>query len=158
MVPNKYYKYEKKVLTFEKYPLLLLQLIHPIPAAGITYQRVLPGSTFTQEPEQSSSDLELTPRQQTLSGDEVRHRRFVKHLVIFRSSSVVVTTFWFVLPLTFFFLQGSVDNLMLSPMSEIITAIRENTEELADKIKLVQERRLLHVHLKNVFFSSLILD
>lgn len=158
MVPNKYYKYEKKVLTFEKYPLLLLQLIHPIPAAGITYQRVLPGSTFTQEPEQSSSDLELTPRQQTLSGDEVRHCRFVKHLVIFRSSSVVVTTFWFVLPLTFFFLQGSVDNLMLSPMSEIITAIRENTEELADKIKLVQERRLLHVHLKNVFFSSLILD
>ncbi|XP_075874447.1 centrosomal protein of 170 kDa protein B isoform X3 [Nelusetta ayraudi] len=83
------------------------QLIHQIPAAGITYQRVLSGSTFTQEPEQSSSDLELTPRQQTLSGDEV-----------------------------------SVDNLMLSPMSEIITAIRENTEELADKIKVLFQDRM----------------
>lgn len=136
------------------------QLIHQIPAAGITYQRVPPGSTFTQEPEQSSSDLELTPRQQTLSGDEVRHRRFVKHLLVFGSSSVVVTTFCrlFYLLLFFFFLKVSVDNLILSPMSEIITAIRENTEELADKIKLVQERRLLHVHLKNVFFSSLISD
>lgn len=53
----------------------MLQLIHQIPAAGINYQRVPPGSTFTQEPEQSSSDLDLTPRQQTLNGDEVRHRR-----------------------------------------------------------------------------------
>lgn len=35
---------------------------------------------------------------------------------------------------------------MLSPMSDIITAIRENTEELADKIQLVQQWRLLHVH------------
>lgn len=31
------------------------------------------------------------------------------------------------------------DSLMLNPMSEIIAAIRENTEQLADKIKLVEK-------------------
>lgn len=35
-----------------------------------------------------------------------------------------------------------VDNLMLNPMSEIITAIRENTEQLADKIKSVKKGTL----------------
>lgn len=77
----------------------MLQLIHQIPAAGINYQRVPPGPTFTQEPEHSSSDLDLTPRQQTLNGDEVRQQRSnfdcsLRHLVTFGCSSVVVTTFF----------------------------------------------------------------
>lgn len=35
----------------------------------------------------------------------------------------------------FFFLQVKLDNLMLNPVSQVIVEIRENTEQLADKIK-----------------------
>lgn len=35
----------------------------------------------------------------------------------------------------YFFLQVLVDNLMLNPVSQIIVAIRENTEQLAEKMK-----------------------
>lgn len=35
----------------------------------------------------------------------------------------------------YFFLQMKVDNLMLNPVSQVIVEIRDNTEQLADKIK-----------------------
>ncbi|KAM3595584.1 uncharacterized protein V6R79_025653 [Siganus canaliculatus] len=38
--------------------------------------------------------------------------------------------------------EAPADNLMLNPMSEIITAIRENTEQLADKIKVLFQDRM----------------
>lgn len=34
-----------------------------------------------------------------------------------------------------FLLQAKVDNLMLNPVSQVIVEIRENTEQLAAKIK-----------------------
>lgn len=49
---------------------------------------------------------------------------------------------YFMTILPTFLFQVVVDNLMLNPMSEIITAIRENTEQLADKIKSVKKGTL----------------
>lgn len=114
--------------------MFLLQLVHQIPEAGITYQRVPPGSTSTEEPEQSCSDHEPTPTQQTLSRDEVWHQRL--------SLFTVVWLHYIMTMLPIFLFQVAVDNLMLNPMSEIITAIRENTEQLADKIKSVKKGSL----------------
>lgn len=83
------------------------QLVHHIPEAGLNYRRVPPGSAFTKEPDQSTSDREQNSRERPRSRDEL-----------------------------------IVDNLMLNPVSQIILAIKENTEQLAEKIKVLFQDRM----------------
>lgn len=51
--------------------LIVLQLVHHIPEAGLNYQRIPPITTSTKELDQSWSDHDQTSRQRARSKDEV---------------------------------------------------------------------------------------
>lgn len=104
--------------------LAVLQLISDIPEAGLRYQRVPAGTTSTREPVQSSTDHKERTRQQEQSRNEVIWWSPCESSVL-SMERITVTCF----------LQMKVDSQMLNPVSQVIVEIRENTEQLADKIK-----------------------
>uniref|UniRef100_A0A674EHY6 Centrosomal protein 170B n=1 Tax=Salmo trutta TaxID=8032 RepID=A0A674EHY6_SALTR len=79
------------------------ELVHPIPEAGVNYQRAPPGSPAAGDPDQT-----MVNEQEHNS----KHRQWNQEEVV-------------------------VDDLMLNPVSQISLAIRENTEQLAEKIKVL---------------------
>ncbi|CDQ65945.1 unnamed protein product [Oncorhynchus mykiss] len=79
------------------------ELVHPIPEAGVNYQRAPPGSPAAGDPDQT-----MMNEQEHNS----KHRGWNQEEVV-------------------------VDDLMLNPVSQISLAIRENTEQLAEKIKVL---------------------
>ncbi|NXY23773.1 C170B protein, partial [Atrichornis clamosus] len=92
------------------------ELVQHIPEASLNYQKVPPGSVELKDFDQNMNDnREEDPSRKT----RTRNREEAGHLF-----------FYFLYDVIF-------DNLMLNPVSQLSHTIRENTENLAEKMKIL---------------------
>ncbi|KAG7281219.1 hypothetical protein CRUP_019744, partial [Coryphaenoides rupestris] len=103
------------------------ELVQHIPEAGLNYQRVPPGPAVSKDPDQDTRDQDTrdqdTRDQNTRdqnTGDQEPSTRSGPH----NPEEVIV------------------DNLMLNPVTQISQAIRQNTDQLAGKLKVLFQDRM----------------
>ncbi|NXC45862.1 C170B protein, partial [Penelope pileata] len=92
------------------------ELVQHIPEASLNYQKVPPGSVELKNFDQNMNDnREDDPSKKT----RTRNREEASQLLLYFMYDVIF------------------DNLMLNPVSQLSHAIRENTENLAEKMKIL---------------------
>ncbi|NWU64456.1 C170B protein, partial [Pterocles burchelli] len=92
------------------------ELVQHIPEASLNYQKVPPGSVELKDFDQNMNDnREEDPSRKT----RTRNREEAGHLFLYFIYDVIF------------------DNLMLNPVSQLSHTIRENTENLAEKMKIL---------------------
>ncbi|NXL16796.1 C170B protein, partial [Setophaga kirtlandii] len=93
------------------------ELVQHIPEASLNYQKVPPGSVELKDFDQNMNDSrEEDPSRKT----RTRNREEAGHLFLYFIYDMVIF-----------------DNLMLNPVSQLSHTIRENTENLAEKMKIL---------------------
>ncbi|NXM94803.1 C170B protein, partial [Sylvia borin] len=93
------------------------ELVQHIPEASLNYQKVPPGSVELKDFDQNMNDnREEDPSRKT----RTRNREEAGHLFLYFIYDIVIF-----------------DNLMLNPVSQLSHTIRENTENLAEKMKIL---------------------
>ncbi|NXG95189.1 C170B protein, partial [Loxia leucoptera] len=93
------------------------ELVQHIPEASLNYQKVPPGSVELKDFDQNMNDnREEDPSRKT----RTRNREEAGHLFLYFLDDMVIF-----------------DNLMLNPVSQLSHTIRENTENLAEKMKIL---------------------
>ncbi|NXQ73925.1 C170B protein, partial [Quiscalus mexicanus] len=93
------------------------ELVQHIPEASLNYQKVPPGSVELKDFDQNMNDnREEDPSRKT----RTRNREEAGHLFLYFIYDMVIF-----------------DNLMLNPVSQLSHTIRENTENLAEKMKIL---------------------
>ncbi|NXL60398.1 C170B protein, partial [Chordeiles acutipennis] len=93
------------------------ELVQHIPEASLNYQKVPPGSVELKDFDQNMNDnREEDPSRKT----RTRNREEASHLFLYFTYDIVIF-----------------DNLMLNPVSQLSHTIRENTENLAEKMKIL---------------------
>ncbi|NXF33618.1 C170B protein, partial [Nyctibius bracteatus] len=93
------------------------ELVQHIPEASLNYQKVPPGSVELKDFDQNMNDnREEDPSRKT----RTRNREEAGHLFLYFIRDIVIF-----------------DNLMLNPVSQLSHTIRENTENLAEKMKIL---------------------
>lgn len=126
----------------------VFQLVHRIPEASLNYQKVPPGSAALSDLDQNMNEAE--------SGSKLQRPWRPEEVTAFLLGlrpPVEARCWWceqdaacwekvlellgveMVLAEGLLLLQVLLDNLMLNPVSELSQAIRENTEQLAHKMK-----------------------
>ncbi|NXQ80606.1 C170B protein, partial [Nyctibius grandis] len=93
------------------------ELVQHIPEASLNYQKVPPGSVELKDFDQNMNDnREEDPSRKT----RTRNREEAGYLFLYFIHDIVIF-----------------DNLMLNPVSQLSHTIRENTENLAEKMKIL---------------------
>ncbi|KAK2538908.1 Cep170b [Columba guinea] len=102
------------------------ELVQHIPEASLNYQKVPPGSVELKDFDQNMNDnREEDPSRKT----RTRNREEAGHLFLYFISDWNVVGYLAV--------KVIFDNLMLNPVSQLSHTIRENTENLAEKMKIL---------------------